>query len=479
MKNNINKIFGILLMSLVTFSSCSDWLDVRPKTQQEADEFYSTEEGFKSALAGVYITLCGSDLYGREMTFGAIGVVGQEWKNKGPYTIENTAGTYNMLRSYKYTEVAPKAILDALWTKLYAANVNVNTLLDYTELNRHILRGNNYNIIRGEALALRAFIHLDLLRMYAPYDFSEAAPESIPYVKTSKPMITPQSTAPEVLTMIIEDLDAAAALLEVDPILTGQNVAGLDDGYLANRTYHLNYYAVHALKARAYMYAGKTVEALAAAEIVITAQKTKALFPWVSKADVTITNANLIDRTFSSEHIFALNINKLEDYIKTYFRASTTVLESRVAKATLYTDGDYRGLLFSGEAGLADIFSKFWQMENQTISSVVVKPKRNRMPMLRISEMYYIAAECAKTSDPVKAVDYIRTVQTQRGLTTTVIADASGIDDALKAEYQKEFLGEGQWYFFNKRKGVKNIAVANANYVFPMPDQEIDMGQRE
>lgn len=479
MKNKINKIIGLLAMSLVLFSSCNEWLDVRPKTEQEADVFYSTEEGFKSALAGIYITLCGSDLYGREMTFGAIGVVGQEWANKGPYTIANTAGTYNMLRSYKYTEIAPKAILDALWNKLYAANVNVNTLLDYTELNKHVLRGNNYNIIRGEALALRAFIHLDLLRMYAPYDFSETAPKSIPYVKTSKPMITPQSTAPEIMTMIIEDLDAAAKLLEVDPILTGLDVTGVDNGYLMNRTYHLNYYAVHALKARAYMYAGKTAEALTAAEIVITAQKTKALFPWVSKADVTNTNANLVDRTFSSEHIFALNTNKLEDYIKTYFRASQDLLQSRILKGTLYPDNDYRGLLFSSEAGLADIFSKFWQMDNQTVSGKVVKPKRNRMPMLRISEMYYIAAECTKTADPVKAVDYIKTVQLQRGLTTTVITDASGLDAAIQAEYQKEFLGEGQWYFFNKRKGVLQIATAKANYVFPMPDQEIDMGQRD
>lgn len=39
------------------FSSCSDWFDITPKTDVKAEDFFETENGFESALAGAYLTL--------------------------------------------------------------------------------------------------------------------------------------------------------------------------------------------------------------------------------------------------------------------------------------------------------------------------------------------------------------------------------------------------------------------------------------
>ena len=81
MKKNIYRLQVVFLLvaGLLSATSCNDWLDVKPKTEEEAEELFSTIDGFKSALAGVYIGLSQSGLYGREMTFGKVGVLGQEW----------------------------------------------------------------------------------------------------------------------------------------------------------------------------------------------------------------------------------------------------------------------------------------------------------------------------------------------------------------------------------------------------------------
>ena len=65
--------------------------------------------------------------------------------------------------------------------------------------------GDNYRIYKGEALGLRAFLHLDLLRMFAPSYASNAQAPAIPYVMTYSTAVTPQSTVDKVLDYVIAD----------------------------------------------------------------------------------------------------------------------------------------------------------------------------------------------------------------------------------------------------------------------------------
>lgn len=456
----------------VLFSSCSDWLDVKPKTEEEAEELFKNEEGFKSALAGVYIALTQTSLYGRELTYGIVGVLGQEWSSGSE--LDNTSSAYAKLLKYddlEGTTVKPR--IDSIWNGMYRAIANANTLIEYTDLKKDVFTGNNYEVIRGEALALRAFIHFDLLRFYAPHDFTEGAKVAIPYVKEARPSIAPQLTPVKYVSLVLEDIDAALELLKKDPIYTGQDVSGVDNGYLANRNFHLNYYAVMGLKARVALYAGKTDIALAAAKEVIAAQE-GGLFPWVATDDLTMTNGNLKDRTFSTEHLFAFNISKLEEYIKTYFKGTATPFLNRI----WVQDGDdYRNYIYQSDGSVPKVLAKFWQMPSQNVSGVTVRPKRDRMPSLRITEMYYIAAECLKTTDPTGALKMLNTVRAHRGLPD--FTDAAKIQNAIQSEYEQELVGEGQMFFYHKRMGTTKIATANAVYVFAMPDDELDLGQRD
>lgn len=97
--------------------------------------------------------------------------------------------------------------------------------------------GDYYAVVRGEALAMRAYIHFDLLRLFAPYDFSSEAKPAIPYVKEARPAIAPQLTPAKFVEYALEDVNAAIALLKEDPILTGKDITGMDNGIWQTREF--------------------------------------------------------------------------------------------------------------------------------------------------------------------------------------------------------------------------------------------------
>ena len=98
-----NLSFILLIMSMM---SCQDWLDVKPKTEVEAEELFESEEGFKGALAGVYTLMSQSQLYGREMTYGVVDAAAQLWKVNNYHAYEDViACTYESTKVRSYFEI--------------------------------------------------------------------------------------------------------------------------------------------------------------------------------------------------------------------------------------------------------------------------------------------------------------------------------------------------------------------------------------
>lgn len=159
-------------------------------------------------------------------------------------------------------------------------------------------------------------------------------------------MVTKSVSPKQVIDNVIVDLEAAAECLAKDPILTGREVSTDDDhGYLLNRQYHLNYYAVQGLMARVYMYVGNTTEARKKAMLVIKAHDEQEKFPWVKSDDVT-ADKEMRDRTFASEHLFALNNKKLIDNIKGYFTSTDKPLMVRIPTSELFPVSEYQIVCF-------------------------------------------------------------------------------------------------------------------------------------
>ena len=107
---------------------------------------------------------------------------------------------------------------------------------------------------------------------------------------------------------------------------------------------------------------------------------------------------------------------------------------------------------------------------------------------MRISEAYYIAADCMKKKgDLPHAIEYLNVILNKRGATPLAAsASASEFDQQLKLEYLREFWGEGQIFFMFKRTfssigGVYNGNISNqwssvnpsaTVYVLPTPSSE-------
>ena len=128
----------------------------------------------------------------------------------------------------------------------------------------------------------------------------------------------------------------------------------------------------------------------------------------------------------------------------------------------------------------ANVLTKFWQLESVYVSGQgLVRPKRDRMPGIRIAEMYYIATEALKDSNIGEAITTLNMLRAYRGLPGLSNLSKEELQKELEMEYYRELIGEGQVFFYHKRINTKMIATANAAYVLPMPDDEIDLGQRQ
>lgn len=89
--------------------------------------------------------------------------------------------------------------------------------------------------------------------------------------------------------------------------------------------------------------------------------------------------------------------------------------------------------------------------------SAPTTPWRFLQPLIRKTELYYIIAET--DADQGKALGLLNTVRFNRGLTP--LAAGTAVLPEITKEYQKEFWGEGQLYFYFKRQNTATIPNGN------------------
>lgn len=478
-------LLWIAALTSLTTTSCSGWFDVIPRSSVYEEDLYKNEIGFQQVLTGLYQKMGGSSLYGRETTFGLVDVV------SGMYYIPQTQDkAYLYATQYNYEYADTKSAITGIWNDAYNAIANANELLRNAGIKQDVAQDETQNytvsnafnskqtrdIIVGEALAVRALLHFDLVRMFGMAPAVNGNKPAIPYVTTLKKEITPQSTVNEALKKVITDLLQSATLLEkTDPVV--KNNPTPDDSYFAkvNRPTHLNYYAVCALLARVYLYAGNPEEAGTWAKKVIDANA----FKWSS-----VTALNQKDYVGTSELIFNLFIRDMETSITPYFRYGTDnsayllpIGEQRYKD--LYTTGDRRAKAFQLYQG-SYLNQKYVISSGTTVADTATV--QNRMPMIRLSEVYYIAAESDLDGGDIKsAAKELNIVRKNRGLSNKSMNTAAEIRQELNNEYQREFASEGQLFYYIKRINQPDLIDTQfvVDFVFPIPDNEYTYGNRQ
>ena len=480
----MRKIFTYVLMSLmVTLSSCDAWLDVKPYDKMSQDELLSSEAGYIKLLNGIYIELNRDMLYGGAMSVEMIEIMG------GAYVIgtDNSVwGNYSDLAEYEYGTDYWRARLNETWNKAYSLILNCNLLLENLETTDVKFTGDNYKIIKGEALALRAMLHFDMLRLFGPVYSRNPEMLSIPYYKKYSVVPNERLTASQVAAEITHDLHEARILLANDPIKTsGTMTSAPSDGsstFMYYRNLRLNYYAVTALLARSGLYFGDNEAAYQySTEVIEAAQE---IFPFVDKNLVSGSPEDP-DRIFSSEVIFALTHSQRNTLFKGYFDPS------RIPNYVFRMDNDLMSnLIYGGGAttgGSQDDFryrvnwvatgaNRYFYKYSDMVDSGSIT--NTMIPMIRLGEMYLIAAE-SRSADIAAGVSYVNQLRSARGVSKLQTLTQK----TLQYEYIRELYGEGQLFFMYKRMfspvifsaiDSRNPQPADAIFVVPLPSSETD-----
>lgn len=460
------------LTGLFSLASCSDWLDVAPNTDLPAKELFTTENGFKNALAGLYISMTDENTYGKNLTFGLMDQLAQMYDKLPEGTTDrNSVYIYDRETSGAYNT---KGTLASIWGSQYNTIANANNLLKWWNLNGEAVIADSITrrMIRGEALAIRAFLHFDLLRGWGPANYAgnESVREMkcIPYRTVADHSKQPQLPASEVLANIISDLKEARECLDYEKELD------LSDR-IEGRHMRFNYHAINALLARVYNYAGeKDSAALHALKVI-------------EECGLALESGNDNDPILSKEVIVGLNMHELEDNLSDYFAVSDKLATK------YYLNISTLNIIFESVGSESeDIRAKgtaFYRNNEQqnAISLKYVDNDNEIIPLIRLSEMYYIA--CEAVEDGVDAARYVNLVRNKRGISKAknVSCDTDELRvAALNKEYRKEFYGEGQYFWFLKTHGITGplahraeSVLAEENFLFPLPDAEIEFGWAE
>ena len=507
-----NKLLYLVLPFFML--SCNEWLNVEPEDEISEEKLFSTGTGFRHALNGVYFTMESRNLYGKHLTWGIVDALGQVYDyKKAPGVNEMQYGAAKY--AWDYYEFKP--VLSSIWTEAYNVVANCNNIIqqiEHADPEIFAWKENEKAMIWGEALALRAFIQFDMLRLFAPAPSTNPGDRKfIPYVNTYPSYISNPKTVNECLELIAKDLiDAKQLLWKYDSAgsfsrSNNFELAGSGEKiFLIRRGFHLNYWAATALLARVYLYAQKEDEALEQAKEVMNFASQKGAF---SLADRFYYG----DRKCYSDVIFGLHVIDLLDYNKDIMSMENennvkylAVLEadknyfgedlemSKGDNGTIMTSNDYRFKYWIEDMNNEHYSYRLTKYDASTSGATagVMEVSDHIVPFIRMSEVYYIAAEilCKRGAEGLtKAKSYLSYIKGRRGLKKTDMtlqkienAQPDEFMDLLINDMRREWIGEGQTYFIYKRLN-KNIPNANGGsvlasenvFVVPLPDVETNL----
>ncbi|MFT3902785.1 MAG: RagB/SusD family nutrient uptake outer membrane protein [Niabella sp.] len=474
----MKKQFIYIIFSLVTltFVSCSKWLEVQPEDKITEDQVYSSPQNIYDALNSIYVNIGKPALYGQDLTMTFVEILAQQ------YNVA-TSHIFYPFAQYNYADKKVLDTTESIWTNAYSNIAGANNFIETLGKYPGVIPQKQEDILIGEAIALRAFLHFDLLRLFGPiYNSADSTKPSIPYYRKISSNYNPYLPANAVIDSILQDISTAQAYLSNDPVITNGSAGDeADNTFFQNRNYRMNYYALKALEARVQLYRGNKAAALDAAKFVINNAQDK--FPWITSNKI-LSEKNSPDRVFSTELLFGAMYTSL-------YNVQQNIYDQNLQDANILAplDGRLKAVYEDPTYPNDFRYTPMWIAPNVTSKTYktfykyadvadVKKSFRFTIPLIRISEMYYIVAECEP--DAATAVGYLNTVRFNRGIPD--LAATVNVTTEIRKEYMKEFYGEGQLFYYYKRTkaatipngaaATGNIAMNATKYVVPVPQSE-------
>lgn len=493
----VNIIWSLCLALFIM--SCDSFLDVNPDAEVVNDDMFDNVQGCEDAITGIYGKLKSNEVYGEYYNWGIFDLLSQDLGCSSQVTPQ-----YYFTR-YDYSQAA--TILESMWQVPYEIIGYVNNAIDNLERKSE----GSYpllNLYKGELYALRAMLHFDLVKSFAPHVEKSANVQGIPYVTEYSFKHTPFSTVGEVYEKIIIDLKKAQTYLEEDKdnLAWPRTDTGNDiDNFMKYRQTHLNYYATTGLLARVLRMKGDYADARTEALKVIDSGR----FPLASKDEMVTLVAGTLSQ---KETLFGVYSTKYVETTKLrlYDGASWTSFSPYQASSggqflfdfnEVYSNylGDNAGLdgrlewIRSLTAG-GTSYRLLKNVDVTIIESAQNTPSNRRLvdgiSLMRVPEMYYIVAEAYLRENKLdEAADYLNPVLVSRGLTRLEDREPALTPslDLLYNERYKELYGEGQRWFDMKKLNaeirsnaeLKVIPASDKVYVFPIPEKEFEYRTQE
>lgn len=505
--------FLVSVVLLGATTSCSDWLDVDMDTEKKVDNMFDNYSGFQGALAGCYADLCKTDLYGERLTMSNIeSMAGLWYANADNVSSGNVQKENYFLSAHDYNDATASGAIKAIYGGLFNTILEVNNVLKgCREKGDNIPYADSRTVIEGEAYALRAFCHLDVLRMFGQMPNNPVKKVSLPYSETTSLEEMPAYYSYEdfvqklegdfnMALSLLKDNDPAYADYSYDQLAVSGNNSEIvlpQDEFMMYRRHRMNYWAVKALQARMYMYVGETEKAYQTAMEVINAKLAdgKKVVELSSDTDYGTTGNSFIS---PSECLFSLSINALYDRSVALLAGGETEKGSSFftqcdPKENLLLDSKTTFQdLFAGVNQASDIrFKRMWSMTATSQNFVYPSIRKyyiyknsasstgdGLIPIIRLSEMYLIAMETAKTLE--EASNLYSTYMVSKGVAVhEEFASHEDLMKKLEQEFRIEFFAEGQMFYYYKRHNTttlwsKSATMSETEYIVPLPNTEFN-----
>jgi len=463
MKNTFKyKAWLIVLFVVTVITSCKeDFLELNPPTSLVPEKALGLEADVQVALRGAYAGLrtgiAGStaDFFGR-----TVPVLGDVMADNA-YQHSTNTNRYTLFNYYTFNVTDPNVL--GLWSSAYAAILRANNIINSTAATSV-----NVNQYKGEAYAIRALCYFTLVRYFSKPYTDDPNALGVPLITTYDPELKPgRSTVAETYALINDDLTQAFTLMT-----------------LYTNSSQFSKYAARGLQAKVYLTMGDNVKAKAAALEVIN-------------------NGGFTPLTTANHAAYWANGALRTDKLETLFEVSSDNVANLAfdALSYLYSQaGNYGDFLISN-----DLYSSFAAADVRlALYPKVIRPKPsgplvnsvNKFPVitgdysdtkvLRLSEIYLIAAEASLPGSEADALTYVNFVTSRRGTPAIASTGAQLFEDII-TERRKELAFEGDRYLDLQRlkrdvtrnatnypASALSIPYSNFRRILPIPQVETD-----
>jgi hypothetical protein len=434
------KIFGILVLASLAAVSCKDALNQMPNT--EIVEGVYDVASAEAAMIGVYNVLQSTSLYGTNMSiFGDL---------RGGDMRPTSSSSSRTTGHYEFNNRTPdNGPGGSFWSLSYSALNRVNSII--TAYNNEMVTDGTEaarNDILGQALAMRAFHHFDIVRLFG-----------VPYLKDNgaswgaviadrvipageRPL---RATVAETYQFIIDDLTAAIDLL------TPFNASAIADKYP-----YMNYWAAKSLLARVALYKGDWDLAFSNASDVIE----NGPYELIPGAEWAASWKEI----YTDESIFSV-VNTTTDNGDRESLSSVSLptsygeisIGSNMIDILRESGDDVRATLI----GINLIDQEGWYAKYPGQGSMFT----NNIPLIRLSDVYLMAAEAAlkkSSRDQTSADKYLNAIRKRASASAT---DVVATIDLVRLERRKELVHEGFRFFDIMRTGETVVRNAESDFL--------------